>query len=348
MCVKLSVVIPIYNTDKYLQECIDSIINQTFVNMEIILVDNKSTDNSGKICDEYIEKDSRIKVIHREEHGWVGDARNDGIEAATGEWITFVDSDDWLELDCYERVFEELDNRDVDIFCEGGCLLDYPDKRISHLTAWGNFDYFEEKELNLLRQNVIAPFSRIQRPLASPWDKLYRMEFLRKNNLKYAGDILFADDVYFNFIAFCKATRIAGCKYVGYHYRQRVNSIVNSYRPDCPNKIYHFLQRTHADIHKNGFNEGWDDAISFRVMWTFGFILKHYWFHSQNKAFYFAKRTEIKKWKNKDIYKKVIYSKANQLLTKNQMVIKQILKTPFIFPLALLTRLQNWRERANL
>lgn len=348
MSVKLSVVVPVYNTEKYLQECIDSIINQTFVNMEILIVDNKSTDNSGKICDKYMEKDSRIRVIHRKEHGWVGDARNDGIEEATGEWITFVDSDDWLELNCYESVFAELNNREVDIFCEGGCFIDYSDKRICSLTAWGDFDYSEEKELNCLRQNVIAPFSKGQKSLAAPWDKIYKMEFFRKNNLKYAEDILFADDVYFNFIAFGKAARVAGCKYIGYHYRQRDSSIVNGYKPDCPDKIYHFLQRLQAGIPENSLNERWDDIFSHRVIYGFSFMLKCYFFHSQNKESYFVKKKEIKRWKNKEIYKKVIYSKSKYFLTKNQIVIKQILKTPFIFPLALLGYLKNWRERVRL
>lgn len=99
--VKISVIVPVYNVEKYLPRCIDSILNQTYKNLEIILVDDGSPDNCPAICDEYAQKDSRIKVIHKA-NGGVSSARNAGIDVATGEYIGFVDSDDWIEPDMYE------------------------------------------------------------------------------------------------------------------------------------------------------------------------------------------------------------------------------------------------------
>ncbi len=90
---KISIIVPVYNVEKYLKECIESILSQTYKNIEIILIDDGSTDNSGKICDEYLKKDSRVKVIHKE-NGGLSDARNTGIEIASGKYIGFVDSDD--------------------------------------------------------------------------------------------------------------------------------------------------------------------------------------------------------------------------------------------------------------
>lgn len=98
---KVSVIIPIYKVEKYLQNCVDSVINQTYSNLEIILVNDGSPDNCGNICDEYAKKDTRIKVIHKE-NGGLSSARNSGLEVATGEWITFVDSDDYLKQDFIE------------------------------------------------------------------------------------------------------------------------------------------------------------------------------------------------------------------------------------------------------
>ncbi|HFI0794571.1 TPA: glycosyltransferase family 2 protein [Streptococcus suis] len=100
----VSVIVPVYNVEKYLVQCIDSIINQTYQNLEIILVNDGSTDNSGKICDEYAKKDSRIKVIHKE-NGGLSDARNKGLDFMTGEYVTLVDSDDYLEHNCIENLY---------------------------------------------------------------------------------------------------------------------------------------------------------------------------------------------------------------------------------------------------
>ena len=103
----ISVIVPVYNVEKYLRQCLDSIINQTYRNLEIILVDDGSTDSSGIICDEYAQIDARIKVIHKE-NGGLSSARNAGLDVCTsgGDFIAFVDSDDWLEPDMYERLYE--------------------------------------------------------------------------------------------------------------------------------------------------------------------------------------------------------------------------------------------------
>ena len=100
----ISVIVPVYNVEEYLPKCIESIINQTYKNLEIILVDDGSTDNSGRICDEYAKKDDRIIVFHKE-NGGLSDARNCGIDAATGDWVQFVDSDDYIHQTMVEKMY---------------------------------------------------------------------------------------------------------------------------------------------------------------------------------------------------------------------------------------------------
>ena len=100
---KISVIIPVYNVEPYLRKCLDSVINQTYRNLEIIIVDDGSPDNCGAICDEYAARDDRVIVIHKK-NGGVSAARNDGIRIASGKWITFVDPDDWCEPDYYEML----------------------------------------------------------------------------------------------------------------------------------------------------------------------------------------------------------------------------------------------------
>ena len=104
---KTSVIVPIYKVEEYLHRCIDSIINQTYTNLEIILVDDGSPDNCPMICDEYAKKDSRIRVIHKK-NGGLSDARNAGLEIATGEYIGFVDSDDWIHKDMYHILYKNI------------------------------------------------------------------------------------------------------------------------------------------------------------------------------------------------------------------------------------------------
>lgn len=97
----ISVIVPMYNVELYLRKCLDSIVNQTYKNIEILIIDDGSTDNSGMICDEYAQKDDRIKVFHTENQG-LSSARNLGLDEATGDWVGFVDSDDWIDDDMYD------------------------------------------------------------------------------------------------------------------------------------------------------------------------------------------------------------------------------------------------------
>lgn len=110
----ISVIIPVYNVENYLKKCLESIINQTYKNLEIILINDGSTDNSGKICDEYAGKDNRIKVIHKP-NGGLSDARNAGLEIAKGEYIGFVDSDDYIAEDMYEFLYNLAVDNDLDV-----------------------------------------------------------------------------------------------------------------------------------------------------------------------------------------------------------------------------------------
>lgn len=111
---KISIIVPVYNVEQYIHKCVDSILNQTFENFELILVDDGSTDNCGRICDEYATKDDRIVVIHKK-NGGQASARNKGIDAAKGEYIGFVDSDDWIEIDMYEILYGICSSNNCDM-----------------------------------------------------------------------------------------------------------------------------------------------------------------------------------------------------------------------------------------
>lgn len=181
----VSVVIPVYNVEEYLKDCVDSIINQTYKDIEIILVDDNSKDNSGKICDSYAEKDGRVRVIHStKSNDGPGDARNMGAAAAKGEYLLFVDSDDWTDENLIERTVTvaEQNNADIVLFhfarVENGEIVDTP----SHSVA--------------LPQNI--RFSSETNPEViisswSPFDKLFRMRFWKENGFEYIVDKYYED-----------------------------------------------------------------------------------------------------------------------------------------------------------
>ena len=116
MKIMISVIVPVYNTEKYLHRCVDSILAQTFTDFELLLIDDGSTDKSGAICDEYAQKDSRVRVFHKE-NGGVSSARNVGLKNGRGEWISFVDSDDWVKKNFLDKLIVNSEN--VDLGCVG-------------------------------------------------------------------------------------------------------------------------------------------------------------------------------------------------------------------------------------
>lgn len=214
----ISVIVPVYNVSEYLPRCLDSIINQTYRNLEIILVDDGSTDNSGQICDEYAKKDNRIIVIHKE-NGGVSSARNQGIDKATGEYIGFVDSDDVVEENMYSILIDNAENKNVEISC---CQIQTKsvDGSIS------NIDTFESKVFK--KQEIIEGFfsnQRIRGFIVSPCNKIIKKNIigsLRFKNYALAEDFLFIFEVLNN------------CQYVhydstvGYYYLHRENSAMTS------------------------------------------------------------------------------------------------------------------------
>ena len=128
---KISIIVPVYNVEKYLEKCVRSILAQTFTDFELILVDDGSPDSSGAMCDQFAEQDQRVKVIHKE-NGGLSDARNAGIEIATGEYLGFVDSDDYIADDMYELLYTNIVKEDAD------------------LSICGIYDVYEGKELSLI------------------------------------------------------------------------------------------------------------------------------------------------------------------------------------------------------
>lgn len=166
---KISVIVPIYNVEKYLARCVRSICNQTYRNLEIILVDDGSPDNSGAMCDQFAEMDSRIRVVHKK-NGGLSDARNAGIEVATGDYIAFLDSDDWVDPTWLEVLFNLCEKHDAEI-AECSFRNFYPGKIHEETDCTG--EVMEFTPVEAMESNLDWRFCK---PVA--WNKLYRADIV--------------------------------------------------------------------------------------------------------------------------------------------------------------------------
>ncbi len=213
----VSVIIPIYNVEKYLKACIDSILNQTYKNLEIILVDDGSPDNCGKICDEYSEKDSRVKVIHKE-NGGLSDARNFGIEASTGGIISFIDSDDYISPYFYEIMLLVMEKTNCDVVAlKGG--IDFWDGDVEPALALTNSD-FKYKAYN---SNDVLKLMFYQRIATGAPFKIYKRYIWA--NIRFPYGYLY-EDVATTYKTFILSNQVCVVDSKLYAYRKRQDSII--------------------------------------------------------------------------------------------------------------------------
>ncbi len=212
---KISVIVPIYNVEKYLNRCIDSIVNQTYRNLEIILVDDGSPDNCPLMCDKWKKKDSRIKVIHKE-NGGLSDARNAGIKTATGSFISFIDSDDYIDIHMYDHMMKLMIEYGADIV-DAGVQKIWEDKEENEVlkNKASIKIYNNEEALKLLIKD-----SEMKQTV---WNKLYRYETI-KMLLFPVGKL--NEDEFWTYQAFGNANIIVRTQEIVYYYVQRRGSIM--------------------------------------------------------------------------------------------------------------------------
>lgn len=332
---QLSVIIPIYKVEKYLHKCLNSIINQSFTDIEIILIDDGSPDHCGQICDEYAQKDSRIIVIHKSNGGLCA-ARNDGIQRATGKWIAFIDSDDWCENDYYENMFRELNNRDVDVFMAGGHYLEYEDQKILKFNSHNPFFYEDRKDLDFLMAKVLAPQCGTDGDVYAasaglPWDKLYKREFIKENDLLFDTDSKAWEDLLFNFYVFDKAKKVAGGTCFGYHYRMITTSITKSYNPQREKINYMFIDKLSLYMEQREKSEIIQNAIYCRSINMISNLFSSYYFNKSNSLSYYEVVEKVKAMKRMPYYYEAIHCKGNKLFSKRQKILKILLQTPCIW-----------------
>ncbi|MBQ3600388.1 MAG: glycosyltransferase [Lachnospiraceae bacterium] len=277
---KVSIVVPVYNVEKYLRQCMDSIVNQTLKDIEIICVDDGSTDSSGAILDEYASKDSRVRVIHKKNSGY-GNSMNIGFDAANGEYIGIVESDDYAEADMFEKLYAEASKNQLDVVKSSFYFYySIPKEKnekceiVSKILAKQVFcptTYFDSK-MEMVELFNIKP---------SIWSAIYRREFIRENKIRFLETPGASyQDSSFNFKVWSLAKRAELLQDAFLHYRQDgENSSINSKgKVFCVCDEYAEMQRF---LDKNPLLKSKMEFIMQRIkfdsyMWNYGRLAQKY------------------------------------------------------------------------
>lgn len=320
----VSIIVPIYKVDQYLERCVDSIINQTYANIEIILVDDGSPDKCPILCDNYAKKDSRVKVIHKK-NGGLSDARNAGLNIASGDYIAFVDSDDWIETDFVENLYRNAKKENADISIIGVTLVwdKGGKKRLSYEEGYYIFD----------KENAIRELLVQQKFSCMVCQKLYKKYIF--DEVRFPVGKLY-EDVAISLSTFLKAEKVVVFGKSGYNYYQRSNSIVNSCFDIRKLDFLSYCQ----DIIKfsDSQNKRYDtEAHIFYLRALMMFVLQLYQEVEQNKQLVVYLENEIKK------NKKYIWN-SSYLELRKKVVLSLI---SIRFPRKILARLWNRRTEQN-
>ena len=224
---KFSVIVSIFNIEKYLKRCLDSITNQTYKNLEIILIDDGSTDSSPLICEEYSKTDIRIKVVHKKNEG-LGFARNTGLEMASGDYIAFIDGDDFVSID----LFKECENILTDYLPD---IIDFDyqsfkDEKILQSKYFRHYDEYicDDNIIQKLLPNMIYNYKNKLRLHDCTWNKIYSLRFLKNINFKFVSErIYISEDYYSNLILYSKVQSVYLSKKKMYYYCYNSSSLTH-------------------------------------------------------------------------------------------------------------------------
>ena len=283
---KVSFIVPVYNAEMYLEECVESIRNQSYADLQIILVDDGSTDGSLNKCLALKDRDSRIEVVQQENKG-VSAARNAGLEKAEGEWIAFVDADDFITK-YYVEIFKEYLNEKYDICCgdEQKTGKQLPERR-ENLEL--NREQLEQYERGLLNKYAVSKAPH----LTSACGKLYRRSLLDKKNIRFPEDLKKSEDAFFNQMVFHYATRGVYINREIYCYRQHEDSASHKY--DCSsvdNYVKHLELLKHF-LSEEGIYKKMEPDYQIRIVYHFFYCVATYYCHKDNFAHYRLRKKEF-------------------------------------------------------
>lgn len=265
---KVSIILPIYNVEKYLDRCMHSLLGQTLKDIEIIMVDDGSPDNCPQMCDEYAYKDSRIKVVHKR-NGGLGYARNTGLAVATGEYIAFVDSDDFVDVKMYQSLYEKSQSENLDaIYC--GFYEYFNEDAMNSRQEVDKYTLFEDSECQQILRGMLSPCGakgRITKYEMSVWHSIYKKDIFTTNNVEFCSEKeLISEDIIFHidFICHCKRIGFMPNKY--YFYCLNETSLSKKYRRDRLDKVDALCEYIFMRVKRNGYTFPVNEVMFFACL----------------------------------------------------------------------------------
>lgn len=270
MKIKVSVVLPIYNVEQYLERCINSVVNQTYTNLEIILVDDGSPDNCPQMCEDWKKRDSRIKVVHKKNAG-LGMARNSGIEAATGEYICFFDSDDYVKRDIIEKCVRIAKSKHADIVIYGFSDVNPSGEIIKTMVPTTKKDYYCGDEVqNTFLPDLIAPnivTGEKSNLWMSAWCSFYSMELIKKTNWRFVSEReIISEDIYSLLDLYKNVNSVCVINEALYLYCMNSTSLTHIFKPDRFERIKIFYDECLQIAKKHKYNRDVINRLSYQYI----------------------------------------------------------------------------------
>lgn len=349
----VSIIVPVYNAENYIKECIESILKQTFSNLELILINDGSTDSSARIIDEYAKKDKRIKPIHIENSG-VSTARNIGLQNATGEWVTFVDSDDWIEPDMISFAVKKAKETNADIIM-WSYFKNYANQELPlSLLPGGNQIIENEKDKDLFHLKAIYSLygeNRLTESVSSGtvWCKLYKKSLIDKKDLQFKVGLTRAQDTIFSINAAEHASKIVYYEKHLYHYRITTTSTTSGtkYIKNTKLPFNMLLEEFSSFIEKKGkgMDSKYFDAFNGRTIQVLMWHLKHNYYHKQFSGGILKRRKEIINLIEEEPYNTALQKVNHKLLPKKEKAMVILFKRRLILIFYILYILLDKRDK---
>lgn len=340
----VSIILPIFNIeDNFLKKCVESLLKQTYKNIEIILIDDGSTNNIIDVCLSLQKSDSRVKV-HKQVNSGVSVARNKGLEVSSGKYICFVDPDDWVSEDYISDLVEAIENANAD-FSVSNCFINYKDNNQKNDFLQGESRVLTGAQKNeLLYQLVGKKLCRYYpKGIAAgvPWCKMFNRDFLEKNNLEFVPGMKRMQDNIFCLYAFENAKKIAYTKKNNYYYREDENSASHKYSTDIISNFETYFDETFKFLDKYGKEDLMYQAVYMKELTSFNSFFARYFFNEKNTKKFGNIKNEIEQLLETPRYKNALANINYKLLNNQEKIFVFCLRHRFFRILKLLIRLKN-------
>ena len=308
----VSIIVPVYNTGEYLAPCIESLIAQTYQNLEIILVDDGSTDASGAVCDEFARRDSRITVIHQK-NGGVSRTRNHGLDMAVGVWILFVDSDDTIAENYCADLVEASHLWGSDAVIARPAAAEIPE----------SFEYTSD-QIDLLKRTCLAfDETAFGYNIDAPWGKLFRRSVIAGHHLRFPENLNRSEDAWFCASFYEHAQRICCLNRFGYQHTERPGSLCRRFAPDAPGMLENILEENRAWVERyHPGEQSYLDALYHRVLPGIVECEGMYFLHGSHKGSVWCRAKEYQRFLDRPIIRRAIGSVNIRTVRSRQLVIR--------------------------